>query len=267
MAGRYTSPVAPAGNGKLSVVPSPAPAPGLGRARRCRGTAGTRGSTRRPRGVVVEDVLGAVAVVGVVVDDQHPLAPVGQARGGHGHVVEQAEPHRRGSAWRDGRAAAPRRRPTSPSPASSGSPPSRPAPAASSAASYEACEATVSGSMLPPTGAAELLRAAQVAARVDPGDLLGGGRPRARTAPSASRTPASSIPALTAVQPRRPLGVPVTGVVLQERPVGRVQDGHRSRLPTHGPGRSPIGAGASYPLAIAGGGRLRRPPRPQLTPW
>ena len=46
------------------------------------------------RGVVVEDVLGAVAVVGVVVDDQHPLAPVGQRPGRDRDVVEQAEAHR-----------------------------------------------------------------------------------------------------------------------------------------------------------------------------
>ena len=40
-----------------------------------------------------EDVLRAVAVVGVVVDDEHPLSPVGQDRCGDGHVVEEAEPH------------------------------------------------------------------------------------------------------------------------------------------------------------------------------
>ena len=45
-------------------------------------------------GVTPEGVLGAVAVVGVDVDDQHPLAPVGQVGGGDGHVVHQTEPHR-----------------------------------------------------------------------------------------------------------------------------------------------------------------------------
>src|SRR5690606_35527611 len=43
--------------------------------------------------VAPEDVLGAVAVVGVVVHDHHPFAPVGQCGGGDGHVVHQAEPH------------------------------------------------------------------------------------------------------------------------------------------------------------------------------
>src|SRR5690606_6203906 len=46
-------------------------------------------------GVVPEHVLGAVAVVGVDVDDQDPLAPLGQRGGGHGHVVEEAEAHGR----------------------------------------------------------------------------------------------------------------------------------------------------------------------------
>ena len=46
--------------------------------------------------VAPEGVLGAVAVVGVVVDDEHALAALGQRRRGDGHVVEQAEPHRPG---------------------------------------------------------------------------------------------------------------------------------------------------------------------------
>ena len=44
--------------------------------------------------VVVEDVLGAVAVVDVPVDDRHPLTVGGQLRGADRGVVEQAEPHR-----------------------------------------------------------------------------------------------------------------------------------------------------------------------------
>jgi hypothetical protein len=48
------------------------------------------------RGVVVEQVLGAVAVVDVPVDDHHPLDPVPalQVARRHRDVVEQAEAHR-----------------------------------------------------------------------------------------------------------------------------------------------------------------------------
>ena len=45
-------------------------------------------------GALPEDLLSAVAVVRVVVDHDHALAPVGEGRRGDGHVVEQAEPHR-----------------------------------------------------------------------------------------------------------------------------------------------------------------------------
>jgi hypothetical protein len=44
--------------------------------------------------VGVEDLLRAIAVVRVVVDDQDALAAVGERGGGDGHVVEQAETHR-----------------------------------------------------------------------------------------------------------------------------------------------------------------------------
>ena len=50
--------------------------------------------TYRHARVVVEDVLGAVAVVDVPVDDRHPLTVGGQLRGADRGVVEQAEPHR-----------------------------------------------------------------------------------------------------------------------------------------------------------------------------
>ena len=43
----------------------------------------------------VEDVLGAVAVMGIEVGDQHPLAACRQRRCTDGHVVEQTEAHRR----------------------------------------------------------------------------------------------------------------------------------------------------------------------------
>ena len=45
-------------------------------------------------GVGPEDVLGPVAVVGVVVDDRHPFAPGAQVGRGDGHVVQEAEAHR-----------------------------------------------------------------------------------------------------------------------------------------------------------------------------
>ena len=67
-------------------VSSSAPVPGIQRVL-------VERDVRDPR-VGVEDVLGAVAVMGVVVDDQHPLAPIGERRGGDRDVVDQAEPHR-----------------------------------------------------------------------------------------------------------------------------------------------------------------------------
>ncbi len=78
MPARYTSPVAPGGRGKLTVVPDGADAADLlGRA----GPGVQRVLVERDvedARVVPEDVLGAVAVVGVDVDDQHSLALVGQ---------------------------------------------------------------------------------------------------------------------------------------------------------------------------------------------
>ena len=77
------------------MAPSPAPAP--------RSIGSPRAGVERPlveadvehRRVVVEDGLGAVAVVGVPVEDRHPgrRAAAGVGRG-DGRVVDQAEPHR-----------------------------------------------------------------------------------------------------------------------------------------------------------------------------
>ena len=61
------------------------------------------------RAVRPEDVLGAVAVMRIPVDDEHAFAAVAQRRGGHRDVVEQAEAHRAGRRRRGARAAAPRR--------------------------------------------------------------------------------------------------------------------------------------------------------------
>ncbi len=55
--------------------------------------------------VVVEDVLRAVAVVRVVVEDQHPFALICERGRGDSHVRHQAEPHRlRGVRMMTGRA-------------------------------------------------------------------------------------------------------------------------------------------------------------------
>ncbi len=50
----------------------------------------------RDRGIVVEDLLGAVAVVDVPVDDQDPVEPepLDGVRRGDGDAAEQAEAHR-----------------------------------------------------------------------------------------------------------------------------------------------------------------------------
>ena len=70
----------PAGSGKLIVRPR-AWAPPVSSAAPGAGVrAGTGASTRTARRVVPEDVLGAVAVVHVPVDDQHPLAARRRAR-------------------------------------------------------------------------------------------------------------------------------------------------------------------------------------------
>ena len=45
-------------------------------------------------GVVVEDVLRAIAVMDVPVDDRHALALLGQMRRSDGDIVEQTEAHR-----------------------------------------------------------------------------------------------------------------------------------------------------------------------------
>ncbi len=74
-AGR-SSPVARGGIGMLIVDPSPAPVTTSRHARRCPGRAATGATTRTARGrVVVEDVLRAVAVVRVVVDDRAHARP------------------------------------------------------------------------------------------------------------------------------------------------------------------------------------------------
>ena len=53
------------------------------------------GGAQHHAGIVVEDLLGAVAVVHVEVDDGHAGKPARPRVGrGHGHVVEEAEPHR-----------------------------------------------------------------------------------------------------------------------------------------------------------------------------
>ena len=52
--------------------------------------------TNNTRGIVLEHRLGAVAVVGVVVEHPHPLALVGERGGDDGDVGHQAEPHRVG---------------------------------------------------------------------------------------------------------------------------------------------------------------------------
>ena len=72
---RYTSPRVPAGNGRLQVRLRRVRAARLGGPARPRVQRRlVRRDVQHPR-VVVEDVLGAVAVVHVPVDDGHPLAP------------------------------------------------------------------------------------------------------------------------------------------------------------------------------------------------
>ena len=72
--------------------------------------------------VAGDDVLGAVAVVHVEVDDRDPLQAVYDERMArrHGHVVEEAEAHRLRRGWRGGRAGAPRRRRSRPAPTAPG---------------------------------------------------------------------------------------------------------------------------------------------------
>ena len=50
---------------------------------------------QHPR-IVIEDVLGAVAVMRIDVDDRHPLTCSSECRGGDRDRIEQTEPHRIG---------------------------------------------------------------------------------------------------------------------------------------------------------------------------
>ena len=87
-----TSPVAPGGSGKLMVRPGAPGATGLGGAARPRVRRPLmRRHVEDPR-VVPEDVLRAVAVMDVPVDDEHAFSLVHERRRRDGDVVEQAEP-------------------------------------------------------------------------------------------------------------------------------------------------------------------------------
>ena len=93
----------------LSVVPAPAPPPvssTLPGARVQRPL--VIADEQHPR-VVVEHRLRAVAVVGVVVEDHHSLALVGQRRGDDRDVGDHAEAHRLDRRWRGDRAGEQRR--------------------------------------------------------------------------------------------------------------------------------------------------------------
>ena len=129
--------------------------------------------------VAVEDVLRAVAVVGVVVDDEHALAPCRERGGRDGDVVHDAEAHgaRAGGVVARRAHRTERRRPD---PAVEGFDRRQPGPAAREAASHDAVEHVVSASMLPPAGGAEAGDGVEVGRGVDPFDLLArGGAARA----------------------------------------------------------------------------------------
>ena len=160
-------------------------------------------------GRVGEDRLGAVAVVDVPVEDQHPLgaAAVERVRGGDRDVVEQAEAHRPVGARRGGPGGRRAQKAACASPASSRSAAAAAPPAACSAASKESrarrsCRCRSS-------------RRPRAAERLDRVDVLGGvdaqraarGSPPAprpaRARASRSRSSAASI----AAQPAGVLGM------------------------------------------------------------
>ena len=186
-------------------------------------------------GVVVEHVLGAVAVVGVEVEDPHPLARVGQRGRDDGDVGHEAEPHRR----RAGGVVAGRphgaERGLGRRRASSASTAVRPAPAASRAASRR-----------PP---------AHAGVGVDPAAALRGHLVDAVEVPAGwTRSSSSRVAGRGSsgdhrvvelrrrrrrrhrLQPRRALRVPRAGEVLEVRRVGREQHRHRGQRYVASPG-------------------------------
>ena len=226
MAGRYTSPVAPAGSGKFTVVPMTLAGAGLGE----RAGAGVE----RPlverhvhhARVAVEDVLRAVAVVGVVVDDEHPLAPVGQrARPRRPRCSGGRSPSRESGGVVAGRAhgaerrrrLAPRRGPRRRQPGAGGQAGGVPGLGAGP---------VVSASMRPPPGRAERARwrrgrpagcTRSSSSRVAAGARRARGRRRDRPSPGAGehRLEASGT-----------FGMPVAGLVIEVARVRREDDGH-----------------------------------------
>ena len=154
--------------------------------RRCRDRAASGGSSRRAGRVGPEDVLRAVAVMDVEVDDRDALGAMLRARieGGDGGVVEQAEAHgavrfrvMAGRAhWQKAFAA---------SPAITASTALRPAPTARSAASQRAGrDDGVGVELLQRAGRARRLRGSSRSSRVSE-RRCAPGRPRATVPPRA----------------------------------------------------------------------------------
>ena len=148
--------------------------------------------------IVVEDGLRAVAVVRVVVEDQHPLAARGERRRHHRDVRDRCRsPSTRRSSRGDPEDAR-RRTLRPPSPRSSAATAVSPAPAASVAASHE--PGTRIGVGVEPTaaGAADALDAVEVLGAGGPARGRLASPPPARAATSASSTSARARPDSTA---------------------------------------------------------------------
>ena len=114
MASRNSALPSPARSGALKMLPTPVSCTDAG--------AGIErhlvGRAVEEIGIGPEDVLGAVAVVDVEIDDRHAFGAMAGAgiMGGNRHLVEQAETHGAAGSRRGGRAGARRRRHCRPRP-------------------------------------------------------------------------------------------------------------------------------------------------------
>ena len=182
--------------------------------------------------IVPEDVLGAVAVVDVPVDDRDALGAVRRLRVARrdGGVVEEAEAHRPGRVRRGGRAGAWPRRRCDPCPPSPRRPPATAPPDARSAASRVPGDMLVSASIRtsPSRGAAAMiawhvrLRWARATLRGSPRSACSRMRPEKRSFSSARVDGAHAV---------RPLGMSHRHLMSERGRVAKKEGRHVDTLP------------------------------------
>ena len=187
-------------------------------------------------GVGVEDVLGAVAVVRVPVDDQRPARPRSRsAAAATATLLSRQKPIAwSGSAWWPGGRTA--QNAASPSPRSSASTAASPEPAARTAASHDAAEADGVGVEVAAAPPRRTPRAGRGSRRVHPLEL-GPGRAARRKLPRPRRRGRPRAgPSSTACSRAGRSGWPRPGSCSAN--AGRSRPGARRRLPTRAAPRS-----------------------------